>query len=146
MTRILDLIPMNSSFVPGRTLMDRFFRDWDLPTIFDSEKSWVPAFDISENEKEYVVTAEVPGIDARDLDVTLSDGILTVKGEKKQEKEEKGENYHRIERSYGSFHRSFHIPEKVETEKVDASYKDGVLKLILPKAETTEARKIEVKS
>jgi HSP20 family protein len=92
-----------------------------------------------------VVTAEIPGIDAKDLDVTLSDGILTVKGEKKQEKEDKGENYHRVERSYGSFHRSFRIPEKVESEKVDASYKDGVLKLTLLKAETSEPKKIEVK-
>ncbi|MEE9421173.1 MAG: Hsp20/alpha crystallin family protein [Desulfatiglandaceae bacterium] len=145
MTRILNLIPRTSSFVPGGTLLDRFIGEWDLPALFEEGKSWVPAFDISENEKEYVVTAEIPGIDARDLDVTLSDGILTVKGEKKQEKEDKGENYHRVERSYGSFHRSFRIPEKVATEKVDASYKDGVLKLTLLKAETSEPKKIEVK-
>ena len=144
MTRILDLIPRTSSFVPGRTIMDRFFREWDLPVLFEEGKPWVPAFDISENDKEYVVTAEVPGMDAKDLDVSLSDGILTVKGEKKQEKEDKGENYHRVERSYGSFHRSFRIPGKVKAEKVDASYKDGGLKLTLPKAETSEAKRIEV--
>ncbi len=75
MTRILNLIPRTSSFVPGGTLLDRFIGEWDLPALFEEGKSWVPAFDISENEKEYVVTAEIPGIYAKDLDVTLSDGI-----------------------------------------------------------------------
>jgi HSP20 family protein len=78
--------------------------------------------------------------------VTLSDGILTVKGEKKQEKEDKGENYHRVERSYGSFERSFRIPEKVEAETVDAAYKDGVLKLTLKKTAAIKPKKIEIKS
>ncbi|MBL7212296.1 MAG: Hsp20/alpha crystallin family protein [Desulfobacteraceae bacterium] len=113
--------------------------------MFEDGKTWVPAFDISETENEYVVTAELPGIDAKDIDVTLSDGVLTVKGEKKQEKEDNGESYHRVERSYGSFQRSFRIPEKVETETVDAAYKDGVLKLTLKKAEETKPKKIEVK-
>jgi len=145
MTRILDLIPRTRSFVPAGTFFDRFAGDFDLPTLFEDGKAWVPAFDISETENEYMVTAELPGIDAKEIDVTLSDGVLTVKGEKKQEKEDKGENYHRVERSYGSFQRSFRIPEKVETETVDAAYKDGVLKLTLKKAEETKPRKIEVK-
>ena len=104
----------------------------------------MPAFDISENEKEYILTAELPGIDAKDLDITLSEGVLTVKGEKKQEKEDNGENYHRVERIYGSFQRSFHIPEKVQTDKVDATYKDGILKLRLKKDEKREVKKITV--
>ncbi len=145
MTRILDLIPGTTSFVPARTRFDRFFGEWDQPALFEEQKTWVPAFDISENEKEYVVTAEVPGMDAKNLEVTLSDGILTVRGEKKQETEDKGENYHRVERVYGSFQRSFRIPEKLDAENVDASYKDGVLKLTLPKAEASEAKRIEVK-
>lgn len=143
MTRMLNLIPRTLSFLPERHLFDSFFEDWS-PEIFDKERTWIPAFDISENEKEYTLTAELPGIDAKDLDITLSDGILTVKGEKKQEKEDKGENYHRIERSYGSFQRSFHIPEKVKTEKVDANFKDGILKLILEKDEKSETKKITV--
>lgn len=77
--------------------------------------------------------------------MTLSDGILAVKGEKKQEKEDKSENYHRVERSYGSFERSFRIPEKVEAETVDAAYKDGVLKLTLKKTEAIKPKKIEIK-
>jgi HSP20 family protein len=145
MTRILNLIPRTNTFVPRGVFFDRFGGDFDLPSLFEEGKSWVPAFDISETDKEYVVTAEIPGINVKDLDVTLSDGILTVKGEKKQEKEDKGENYHRVERSYGSFERSFRIPEKVEAETVDAAYKDGVLKLTLKKAETIKPKKIEIK-
>jgi len=129
---------------PTRDLFDRFFDDIEVPTIFDNGKNWVPAFDISENDKEYVVSAELPGIDSKDLEVTLSDGVLEIKGEKKREKEENGDNIHRVERYYGSFHRSFVVPEKVEEDKVGASYKDGVLTLTLPKAEGTEARKIEI--
>ena len=145
MTRMLNLIPRTLPFVPARGLFDRFFEDWDVPVLFNEKKTWVPAFDISENEKEYIVTGELPGIDAKDLDITLSDNILTVKGEKKEEKEDKGENCHRVERSYGSFQRSFHIPEKVQMEKVDATYKDGILKLTLKKDEKSEVKKIEVK-
>ena len=145
MTRILDLIPRTNTFLPSSDLFDRFFEDWNLPSVFSEEKSWVPAFDITENDNEYVVTAELPGIDPKDLDVTLSEGILTVKGEKKQEKEEKEKGYHRVERRFGSFQRSFRIPGKVEANKVDANYKDGILKLTLPKAEGSETKKIEVK-
>jgi HSP20 family protein len=144
MTSMLNLIPRTFSFLPERDIFDRFFEDWS-PELLDKERNWIPAFDISENDKEYTLTAEMPGIDAKDLDITISDGILTVKGEKKREKEDKGENYHRVERSYGSFQRSFHIPEKVKTEKVDATFKDGILKLILEKDEKSETKKITVK-
>jgi len=92
-----------------------------------------------------LISAELPGIDIKDVDITLSDGLLTVKGEKKHEKEDKGEDYHRIERRYGSFNRSFRIPGKVDTDKVDANYKNGILKLTLPKAEESKTKKIEVK-
>ena len=144
MNRLLSLIP-GRSFTPSRNLFDRFFDDWDLPSVFSGEDEWIPAFDISENDKEYVVSAELPGIDIKDVDITISDGILSVKGEKKHETEDKGENYHRIERHYGSFHRSFRIPGRVESDKVDASYKDGILKVLLPKAEGTETKKIDIK-
>jgi HSP20 family protein len=144
MTSMLNLIPRTFSFLPERDIFDQFFEDWS-PELLDKERNWIPAFDISENDKEYTLTAEMPGIDAKDLDITISDGILTVKGEKKREKEDKGENYHRVERSYGSFQRSFHMPEKVKTEKVDATFKDGILKLILEKDEKSETKKITVK-
>jgi HSP20 family protein len=105
----------------------------------------VPAFDITENEKEYVISGEIPGIDPKDLEVTLTDGTLSIKGEKKQESEEKEENYHRIERHYGSFQRSFRLPENIKRDELDANYKDGILRLTLPKSKESEVKKIEVK-
>ena len=144
MTRMLGLIPKTFPLVPEKGFFDRFFEGWDYPALLDEQRTWVPAFDISENEKEYILTAELPGIEAKNLDITLSEGILTIKGEKKQEKEDNGENYHRVERSYGSFQRSFHIPDKVQTDKVDATYKDGILKLTLKKDEKSEVKKITV--
>ena len=148
MTRMLQLVPRRTnllSLVPEFGMFDRFFDELPLPSLFDEDKSVVPAFDISETENEYVITGELPGIDAKNLEITFTEGILSIKGEKNEEKEEKEENYHRIERCYGSFHRSFRIPNRVLTDKLDAIYKDGVLKLTLPKAETSEVKKIEVK-
>jgi HSP20 family protein len=148
MTRMLQLIPRTSnwlSLMPETDLFDRMFSDWSLPSLWEEDKVVVPAFDITENEKEYVISGEIPGIDPKDLEVTLTDGILSVKGEKKQETEEKKENYHRIERHYGSFERSFRLPENIKNEELDASYKDGILKLTLPKSKESEVKKIEVK-
>jgi len=147
MTRMLQLVPRMRRYlpiVPDIDIFDRFF-DFDLPTLFDKEEMVVPHFDISETEKDYVISGEIPGIDVKDLNITLTDGIITIKGEKKKETEEKEENYHRIERHYGSFERSFRVPDKVKTDKLDANYKDGVLKLTLPKAEISDVKKIEVK-
>ena len=143
MKDVMNLIPRTGSLQSARDFFDRFFEDEFLP--MRGEKSWAPAFDISENEKGYTVRAELPGIDEKDLEVTISDGMLSVKGEKKQETEEKGETYHRIERSYGSFHRSFRIPDAVEADKVDATYKDGILKLDIPKATGSKVKKITIK-
>ncbi len=144
MTRMLQLTPRKSSMFPLRGSLDQFFDGIEAPTIFGEGKNWVPAFDISENDKEYVVSAEIPGIDSKDVEVTFSDGVLEIKGEKKREKEENGDNFHRVERYYGSFHRSFVVPEKVEEDKVGAAYRDGVLTLTLPKAEAKEIKKIAI--
>jgi len=145
MARMFDLIPRTSVMFPVRDMFDRFFDDERVGNILSEDKSFVPAFDISESDTEYSVVAEMPGIDKKDLDVMLTDGILTIKGEKKQETEEKGETYHRIERRYGSFQRSFRMPDGVQSDKIDATYKDGILKLLIPKSETSEAKKIEIK-
>jgi len=148
MTRMLQLIPRTSnwlSLMPGYDLFDRMLSDWSVPSLWSDEKVVVPAFDITENEKEYVISGEIPGIDPKDLEVTLNDGILSIKGEKKQESEEKEENYHRIERHYGSFQRSFRLPENINRNELDANYKDGILRLTLPKSKESEVKKIEVK-
>ena len=104
---------------------------------------WFPTLDVSETKNDFVVKVELPGMDQKDIDVSLSDGHLTIKGEKKKEKEEKEENYHFIERSYGTFTRSVQLPKEVKHDKISASYKNGILKVVLPKSE--EAKKKEVK-
>jgi len=108
-----------------------------------AEGGWFPSLDLAETDNELVVKAELPGMDPKDIDISLSDGMLTIKGEKKQEKEEKKSDYHFIERSYGSFTRSIQLPRQVEREKISASYKNGLLRITLPKSE--EAKKKEVK-
>jgi HSP20 family protein len=148
MTKTYQLVPRTQRFmslIPRWNMFDLFFDDFGLTDLLNDKEVLMPAINISENDKEYVITGEIPGVDAKDLDVTLTDGILTIKGEKKQENQDKEDNYHCIERHYGSFERSFRIPEKIKKDKLDATYKDGVFKLSLPKAEVVEARKIEVK-
>ncbi len=105
---------------------------------------WSPAVDVYESGDDIVVKAEIPGIDRDDVAVEVKDGILTLRGERKFEKEEKEENYHRIERSYGTFVRSFALPSSVDTEKVEASLKDGVLEVKLSKKELAKPRKVKV--
>jgi len=100
---------------------------------------------VAETESELVVNVEIPGMDPKDIDVSLSEGTLFIKGEKKQEAEEKEADYHLIERSYGTFIRSIPLPAEVQSEKISASYKNGVLTVILPKSEGTQKREIKVK-
>ena len=106
--------------------------------------SFVPAVDVYEDEKKVVLKLEVPGIEEKDLDVRVENNTLTVKGERKFEKEEKEENFHRIERRYGSFYRSFTLPSTVDTENVDAKYEAGVLKLELKKKPEAQPKQIKV--
>jgi len=106
---------------------------------------WTPAVDIVEDDKEYTIKAELPGVNKEDVKVTVEGGVLSITGERKEEKEEKDKKYHRIERSYGSFVRSFTIPEGGMTDKIAAEFRNGVLKLHLPKDEKAKAKMIDVK-
>lgn len=115
-----------------------------LPSL--SRAGWgellAPSIDLREAANEFVVEAELPGMDEKDVSVTLSNGVLTLKGEKKSEREEKKENYHLMERNYGSFHRSFQLGDALDPDKVSATFDKGVLKVTLPKrAEAAEAEK-----
>ena len=127
--------------------MNRLFQDagrtWpnDEPS---STTSWSPAVDIFETEGEIVVKAELPGMDRKDITLNLENNVLTLKGERKFQKETKDDNYHRIERSYGVFSRSFAIPATVDEEKIRADYKDGVLKIGLPKKEQVKPKQIRI--
>jgi HSP20 family protein len=131
--------------------MDRLFDRFGFPSLrrmFDIEPSWrsassfgfaAPAIDMSEDERAYRISAELPGINAKDIDVSVSGDTLVLKGEKRQEKEEKDKNYHFSERTYGSFQRSFQLPSSVDRDKVAADFSKGVLTITLPK--TAEAQK-----
>ena len=106
---------------------------------------WSPFVDIIENDNEYLIKAELPEIEKKDVKVTVENGILTISGERKFEREEKGRKYHRIERSYGSFARSFDLPGDADAGKVDAKFTDGVLTVHVTKSESARAKEIEVK-
>lgn len=106
---------------------------------------WSPLVDISETTAEFVIQAEIPEVRKEDVKVSLEHGVLTVQGMRRQEAEEKGKKYHRIERSYGSFVRSFSLPDLVDDTKVQAVFKDGILTLHLPKSEKAKPKAIEVK-
>ncbi len=119
----------------------RDLNDGDSPL---STAGFVPAVDVYEDEKAVILKLEVPGIEEKDLDVSVENHTLTVKGERKMEKEEKEENFHRIERRYGSFFRAFTLPTTVDTENVQASYNAGVLKLELKKKPEAQPKQIKV--
>ena len=106
--------------------------------------AWTPAVDIYETDKEIVLKAELPEMPEKDIEIKVEDNNLIVSGERRKEKEVKEENYHRIERSYGSFYRSFTLPHAVDRENIKASYKDGVLKVVLPKKEEAKPKQIKI--
>lgn len=106
---------------------------------------WSPRVDIAETEGEFVVKAEIPEVKKEDIHVTVENGIITLKGERKQEKEEKGKKFHRVERYYGSFCRSFSLPDNVDESRVKAEFKDGVLTVQLPKSGESRPKALEVK-
>jgi HSP20 family protein len=110
-----------------------------------SAAAWEPLTDITEDEKEFLVKAELPEVKKEDVKVNVEDGILRISGERKMEKEEKDKKYHRIERSYGSFLRAFTLPEGADATKIAADFKDGLLLVHLPKTERAKAKTIEVK-
>jgi len=106
---------------------------------------WAPLVDISEDDKEYLIKAELPEMKKEDIKLTVHEDVLTITGERKYEKEEKGKKYHRVERAYGSFMRSFTLPDDADASKIAADYKDGLLKVRLPKSEKAKPKAIEVK-
>jgi HSP20 family protein len=142
-----------------RREVDRLFEDfaggiWRSPvgrSFFDIEPAWrtqsvmsaMPAVDVTETDKAYEINAELPGMDEKNIEVKVADDVMTIKGEKREEKEEKNKDYYLSERSFGSFQRSFQVPNGVDTDKIEASFKNGVLTVTLPKS--TEAQKAEKK-
>jgi HSP20 family protein len=105
---------------------------------------WSPSIDISETDAAYLIKAEIPGVKKEDVKVTIQDGMLTIQGERKMEKEEKGKKFHRVERSYGSFVRSFRIPDNANENSVKAEFKDGMLNVTLAKSAKAKAKSVNV--
>jgi len=129
--------------------MNRLFQDFFEVAPFGSSDSGVfPEIDVKETDKEIKVSAELPGLEEKDVEVLLTADSLTIKGEKKQEKEEKGQSYYRSERRYGSFSRVIPLASDIETDKAEAKFKSGVLHITIPKTEKakTDVKKIPIKS
>jgi HSP20 family protein len=129
-------------------VFDNFFRGFDLEPFGKTPGVFQPKVNVSDGEKEITVSVEIPGMDEKDIELSLTKDTLTIKGEKKEEKEEKTKNYHRMERSYGSFSRTLPLPVEINTDKAEAAYKKGVLTIVLPKTEKAvkETKKIPIKA
>ena len=125
------------------SLFNRFFGETPLLRRF--REGWLPTVDFSETKDKLVFKAELPGLEAEDIDVTISGDILTIKGEKKREEEQEDEHYHSVERYYGSFQRSFRLPQNVKINKIEAKFDKGVLKITLPKTEEAKKKVINIK-
>ncbi|HPG39739.1 MAG TPA: Hsp20/alpha crystallin family protein [bacterium] len=130
-------------------MIDKFMQDfWNSPVsanVGEDSVVWNPRIDVKETKDAYEVMADLPGLKKEDIEVSLHENVLTLKGERKQEEKKEGENEYYMERTYGSFYRSFEIPAKVKAEDINATYKDGVLRLTLPKAEEVKPREIQIK-
>jgi HSP20 family protein len=107
---------------------------------------WVPAVDIKEEQDRFVILADIPGVDPKDIEVHMENGMITIKGEKESEKKEEKEGYKRVERSFGSFYRRFSLPDTADPDKISAKSRHGVLEVTIPKHQKVQARKISVES
>jgi HSP20 family protein len=136
-----------SNLMTAQREFDRFFKEAFNPHYGEGElstRTWAPPVDIYETENDIVLKAELPGVDPKDVEVKVEDNTLYMKGERRFEKEVKNESYHRVERSYGSFARSFSLPNSISTDKVKAEFKDGLLTLTLPKREEAKPRTVKI--
>lgn len=126
--------------------VDHFFNDFfNAKDLGSSEQEISPRINVEENDNEWIITVELPGVSKEDVKVNFQDKVLSISGEKKVEKDNEGKNYHRTERSYGKFSRSLKINTPVISDKIDAGYKDGILIITLPKAEEAKPKLIDVK-
>lgn len=137
-------------------LLDQFRRDIEqilaqsgTPTSGDSAiatSAWVPAIDLKEEANQFIIEADIPGVDPKEIEVSMAHGMLTIKGERKSESLEEGNNYHRVERRHGSFYRRFSLPDTADADKIVASGKNGVLQVRIPKKEVAQPRKIAIQT
>jgi HSP20 family protein len=136
---IKDLLPLRREM---DNLFKRFFGESSLAESMG--EGWAPSVDVSETEESYFIKAEVPGLEAKDIDVSIVGDRLTIKGEKKKEEEKSGEHFHSVERFYGSFQRSFTLPATAQADKTEASFEKGILTITIPKSEEAKSKTIKV--
>lgn len=129
---------------PSSDVLYRFFDD-DIISQLSENQQWPVAIDVVEEKEQYVLKADLPGLNKEDIKVSVVNGILTIEGERKSETEQKDKQVHRMERSYGRFVRSLNVGTNIDTGKIQASYKDGVLQLIVPKVEAAKPKSIDIK-
>lgn len=130
-------------------MMDRWYTASPVKSLLRRNEGllsgdWMPSIDVKENKDAYMIKAELPGVEKEHVSVSYDNGVLTIKGEKKVEKEEKDDKTHHVECSYGSFLRSFTLPREVKSDQIEASFKDGVLKLKVPKSEESKPKQIDI--
>jgi HSP20 family protein len=147
----MTLTRLNPLFNEMTTTRDRLNRFFGRNEAWDTEGAllaadWAPSVDIVEKENEILIKAELPGVETKDVAVTVDNNVLTIKGERRLEKDVKKESYHRMERSYGSFARTFSLPGTLDASDVRAEYKDGLLTLTLPKKSAAKSRSVEIKA
>ncbi len=128
--------------------IDRLFEDFTrgFPAFGGMANVAVPTMDVAETDKEIEITAELPGLEEKDVQINVADNVLTIRGEKKAEKEQKDKNYRLVERSYGSFERSLELPKGIDLDGIKASIDKGVLKVVVPKPAPAQVKKVEVKA
>ncbi len=141
------LRPLRELELMGQQFQEDFVKPfvrsvWERMPV--EERAWAPPVDVFERDDEFVVKAELPGMKLQDISVSVSDDVLTIKGDKKTEPDVKDENYYRNERTYGSFVRSIDLPEGVDSKRVEASYEDGVLEISIPKAAGAKPRQVNI--
>ena len=137
-------------------LLDQFRRDIEqilaqsgTPTSGDSTvatSAWVPAIDLKEEANQFIIEADIPGVDPQEIEISMAHGMLTIKGERQSKSQEEGKNYHRVERRHGSFYRRFSLPDTADADKIVASGKNGVLQIRIPKKEVAQPRKIVIQT
>ncbi len=134
---------------PMKDLRDEIDRVFDtffgrMPAISEKEGFWMPSVDVEETDSSYIVRADLPGMEKNDIKIALTEDTLSIKGERKMKKEEKGKTYHRIETSYGKFQRTITLPAEIKPDEAKAEYKNGVLTINLPKSEKSKPKEIEI--
>jgi len=144
-----------TAFEPWRRMeqlrreMDQLFNHSGTQTDNDSAIAtcaWVPAVDIKEEPQQFLIEADIPGVDPKEIEIAMENGVLTIRGERNSETRDEGKDYKRVERTYGSFYRRFSLPDTADSEKVTASGKNGVLQITIPKRELAQPRKITVQA